>query len=89
MLFEDLIMLLALGSGVFLIGIPFYKLLRAVVPQKRDPVAEAKIRLEAAKADAEAAKLNKQTEKLYDDLYKDVIEDDEIKQPENRRRVDE
>jgi F0F1-type ATP synthase membrane subunit b/b' len=85
MLFEDLIMLLALFSGVFLIGIPVWKLVRAVVPEKRDPVAEARVRLEAAKADAEAAKLNKETEKVYEEIYGDVLEDEETNKSNGRR----
>ena len=88
MLLEDLLILLIIGSGIFLIGIPFYKFIRAIVPQKRDPVAEAKIRLELAKADAEAAKLNKETERLYDSLYQETLEN-ETEQPEkeSRRRI--
>jgi hypothetical protein len=85
MLFEDLIMLLALSSGIFFIGIPIWKLFRAVVPQKRDPVAEAKIRLEVAKADAEAARLNKEAEKVYEELYGEALQDE--KANENRRRI--
>ena len=85
MLFEELLWLLALGSSVFFIGIPVWKLVRAVVPQKRDPVGEAKIRLEAAKADAEAAKLNKETEKVYEEIYGDVLEDEETNKNSGRR----
>ena len=39
------------GGAVFLIGIPFYKLIRAIVPQKRNVLAEAKERLEQARPD--------------------------------------
>lgn len=87
MLFEEILILLGLGTSVFLIGIPFYKLVRAMIPERRDPVKEAKIRLEAAKADAEAAKLNKETEKVYEEIYHDVLEDDDETTNENRRRV--
>ena len=86
MLFEDILMLIALSSGVFFIGIPIWKLIRTLVPQKRDPVAEAKQRLAVAKADAEAAKLNKETEKVYEELYHDVLQDDETNE-NNRRRI--
>jgi hypothetical protein len=85
MLFEDILLLLGLGASIFLIGIPFYKLVRAVIPERRDPVKEAKIRLETAKADAEAAKLNKEAEKVYEGLYNEALEDETT--TENRRRV--
>jgi hypothetical protein len=85
MLFEDLVMLLALFSGVFLIGIPVWKFVRAIVPEKRNPVAEARVRLEVAKADAEAAKLNKETEKVYEEIYGDVLGDDETGKNNGRR----
>jgi hypothetical protein len=88
MLFEDMLLLLTLVSSVFFIGIPVWKLIRAVVPKKRDPVAEAKVRLATAKADAEAARLNKETEKVYEEIYQDVLEDDETNNEEtNRRRI--
>ena len=67
-----------------LLGIPFYKFIRAAIPQKRDPVKEAKERLEIAKADAEAARLNKEAEKVYEELYQDALEDDETT-TKNRR----
>lgn len=86
MLFEDILILLGLGTSVFLIGIPFYKLIRMALPEKRDPVKEARIRLETAKADAEAAKLNKETEKVYEEIYHDILEDDETT-TEGRRRI--
>ena len=45
------------------------------MPEKRDPVKEAKLRLEVARADAEAAKLNKETEKVYEEIYQDVLDE--------------
>jgi len=86
MLFEDMLLLLGLGVSVFLIGIPFYKLVRTIIPEKRDPVKEAKIRLETARADAEAAKLNKEAEKVYEGLYNEALEDEDTTN-ENRRRL--
>jgi len=76
MLLEDILLLLLMGSGVFLIGIPFFKLVRAVVPNRRDPVKEARERLEQARLELEAAKVNKEVEKVYEDLYSDVTEDE-------------
>jgi len=76
MLLEDILLLLLMGSGVFLIGIQFFKLVRAVVPNRRDPVKEARERLEQARLELEAAKFNKEVEKVYEDLYSDVTEDE-------------
>lgn len=86
MLFEDILLLLGLGTSIFFIGIPIFKFLRAITPEKRDPVKEAKIRLETAKADAEAARLNKETEKVYEEIYQDALGEDE-ETTNNRRRV--
>lgn len=75
---QDLLLLLLLASSVFLIGIPTAKLIKAVVPRSRpDPLVEAKKRLEQAKLEAEAARLNKETEKLYNKMIEDVIQDDD------------
>jgi len=83
MLLEDIMILLLMGSGIFFIGIPFYKLVRKVVPEKRDPVKEARERLERARLELEAAKVNKEVEKVYDNLYSEVTEDE----TENRRKL--
>lgn len=86
MLFEDLLLLFAMGSGIFFVGIPVWKFIRLAMPERRDPVAEAKLRLEVAKADAEAARLNKETEKVYENLYSEVLED-ETTNDNNGRRI--
>ncbi len=77
MLFEDIILLILLGSGVFLIGIPFYKLVRTFIPQKRNPLAEAKERLEQARLEVEAARLDKEREKLYNKMYDEALQEQE------------
>jgi hypothetical protein len=84
--FEALLTLLALGIGVFLIGIPFYKLVKSVIPPKRNPLEEAKERLEQARLEAEAVRLNKETEKLYSELYKETLEDDTESETEKDHR---
>ena len=82
MWFEDILMLALLASGVFLIGVPTFKFLRAVIPKKRNNLVEAKERLEQARLDAEAARLNKEAEKLYEEMYDDSLQDEEKKQQE-------
>jgi hypothetical protein len=76
--FVDILLLLLGGSGIFFIGIPFYKLMAKLLPSKRNTLAEAKERLEQAHLDAEAARLNKEAEKIYDHLYEDVLHKDEV-----------
>jgi hypothetical protein len=77
MLFETVLLMLMGFAAVFLIGVPFYKLIKAVIPPKRDPLAEARVRLEQAQLEAEAAKLNKQTERIYQDTYGEVLDEEE------------
>lgn len=85
MLFEAILMWLTLGSAVFLIGIPVFKLVKAVLPKReKNPLAEAKVRLEHARLEVEAAKLNKEAEKLYDDIYKDALAEDEAIEDEQQ-----
>lgn len=82
--FEILLLMLALGTGIFMIGIPSYKLVKSLFPTKRNTLAEAKERLQQARVESEAALLNKETERLYENLYKDVLED-EPSEKENRK----
>lgn len=77
MLFQDILILLAFGIGVFFIGIPLYKIVKITLPQKRDPVKEAQIRLEMARKENEAAHLNKEAEKLYETMYEEALDDQE------------
>jgi len=86
MWFEDLLLLLMLGGGVFFIGIPGFKLIRRLFPQKTNPLEEAKERLEQAKLEAEAARLNKETEKVYSHLYEESLEDDNTETKQEKRR---
>lgn len=73
---EDILILLIMGSSVFFIGIPALKLINALLPHKRNSLAEAKERLEQARLDAEAAKLNKEAEQLYNEMYEETLHDD-------------
>lgn len=85
MWFEDIMLLALLASGVFLIGIPLYKLGRYLVPNKRNSLIQAKERLEQARLDAEAARLNKETEKLYNKMYEEALQDEGASQDEQQQ----
>lgn len=82
MLFEDILLLMILASGVLLVGVPTFKFLHSITPKKRNNLAEAKERLEQARLDAEAARLNKEAEKLYEQMYEETLQDEEEKQQE-------
>lgn len=90
MLFEDLLMLLLIWGGIFFVGIPIFKFIMSVIPKmaakKQSSLEEAKQRFATAQADAEAAKLNKQTEKLYDEIYKETLENETEDEAENNRK---
>jgi predicted HAD superfamily hydrolase len=75
--FEGLLILILLVTTVFMVGIPAWKMVRALFPKKTDSLEEAKVRLEVAKKEAQAARLNKETEKVYSEIYEDILEEEE------------
>lgn len=75
--FEGLLILLLFVTTVFMVGIPAWKMARTLFPKKTDSLEEAKIRLEVAKKEAQAARLNKETEKVYSEIYEDILEEEE------------
>lgn len=86
MLFEDIMLLILLGSSVFLIGIPTYKFVRKIVPSKKNPLADAKERLDQARLEVEAARLDRERDKLYNQMYNDALEElDNIDKQEKRK----
>lgn len=85
MLLEDILLLMLLASGVFLVGVPIFRFMHAITPKKRNNLQEAKERLEQARLDAEAARLNKEAEELYQKMYEEACEDEATQQQEKRR----
>lgn len=77
MLFESILIFLLLVVSFFLIGLPLIKLIKILIPPKRDPLQEAKVRLEVAQKEAAAARLNKEAEKVYSNLYAETLEEDD------------
>jgi hypothetical protein len=86
MLFQDLLLLMLLASGVYFIGVPLAKLVRTLIPKKRDPLAEAKERLEQARLEAEAARLNKEAEKLYEKMYTETLQEEDVEENQQEKR---
>lgn len=82
MWFEDLMLIALLGVGVFLIGIPCYKLITSILPKKRNALKEAKERLEQARLDLEAARLNKEAEKLNERIYEEALQEEQALEEE-------
>lgn len=81
MLFEQLIILALAVAVFFMIVLPTYRFVRTyLIKPKRDPLKEARIRLDIAKEETEAAKLNKEAERLYDELYHETLEDESKKE---------
>jgi hypothetical protein len=78
MWFQDLLLLLLLVSSIFFIGIPLFKIVKLLIPTRpKNPLAEAKDRLERARLESEAANLNKETEKLYNKMYEEALQDED------------
>jgi hypothetical protein len=78
MWFQDLLLLLLLVSSIFFIGIPLFKIVKLLIPTRpKNPLAEAKDRLERARLESEAAHLNKETEKLYNKMYEEALQDED------------
>lgn len=70
---EDLLLLAAVGLGLFFFGRLCWRTYKSMAAKKRNPVEEAKLRLRVAEQEAEAAKINAQADKIVDGLYEDVI----------------
>ena len=71
--------LLAVAIGVIglLVGWPIVRLYKSSPWRKRDPVAEAQERLRVAKVDAEAARLNREADSIYEKLYDESLAEEE------------
>jgi hypothetical protein len=77
MLLEDLLLAVAIAIVGLLVGWPIVRALKGAPWRKRDPLADAQERLRVAKVDAEAARLNRETERIYESLYEETLADEE------------
>lgn len=85
--FEGLLIALMLAVSILFVGIPLIKLIKMLLPARKDPVKEAEERLEIARKEAEAARLNKEAEKVYSRIYEEVLEEDSLEEESDRRKV--
>jgi|SRR5580700_10132055 hypothetical protein len=76
MLLEDILLAIAVGVVVLVVGLSIYRFLKVAPWRRRDPLAEAHERLRIAKLEAEAAKVNREAEKVYEHLYEETLGDD-------------
>ena len=75
MLLEDLLLVVVVGIVVLLLGRPIVRLLQTASWRQKDPLAEAKERLRIAKIEAEVARVNRETERIYEGLYEDTLKE--------------
>jgi hypothetical protein len=78
MLLEDLLLLAAIGIVGLGVGLPIVRLYKSAPWRKRDPLAEAKERLRVAKIDAEAARVNREADRIYEELYQESLAEEEV-----------
>ena len=71
---EDLLLVVAIGVVLGFVGWPLYLLAYRLRRKKRDPLAEAHERLRIAQVEAETARVNRETERIYDEMYKEALE---------------
>jgi hypothetical protein len=75
MLLEDLLLAAAVGVALIVAGVPIVRLAKLAPWRRKDPLAEAQERLRIAKLEAEVARVNRETEKIYEGLYGDALGD--------------
>jgi hypothetical protein len=77
MLLEDILLAVVVGVVVLFAGVPIVRFLKAATPPKpRDPLAEAEERLRVAKREAEAARVNREADAIYERMYDEALADD-------------
>jgi hypothetical protein len=76
MLLEDIVLAVLVGVVLLLVGIPIVRLLRVASFRQKDPLAEAQERLRIAQREAEAARVNREAEKIYEHLYDEALAED-------------
>jgi hypothetical protein len=75
MVVEDILLVVVVGVVLLLVGWPLVRLLKTAARGRRDPLAEARERLKAAQQEAEAARLNREADRIYDRLYSEALDD--------------
>jgi hypothetical protein len=76
MLLEDILLAIAVAVVLVIVGRPIVRFLKFAPRRAKDPLAEAHERLRIAKLEAEAARVNREAEKIYEHLYEETLSDD-------------
>jgi hypothetical protein len=76
MLLEDILLAVVVGVVLVMISVPIIRFMKVAPWRRRDPLAEARERLRIAQLEAEAAKVNREAEKIYEHLYAETLADD-------------
>lgn len=76
MLLEDLLLAVAIGIIGLVVILPLARILRAAPWRRKDPLAEAHERLRQAKLEAEAARVNREAERIYERMYEETLPGD-------------
>lgn len=84
MLFELLLLIPIALAGFFFVLFPIFKYVSSRLPS--DPVKDAKKRVQIAQSELEAARLNKEAEKLYEEMYQNAMKeyDEEVNKDVSR-----
>ncbi len=76
MLLEDLMLAFAAVVVVSMVGWSMYRFLKVAPWRRRDPLAEAHERLRLAKLEAEAERVNREADRIREQLYEQALADD-------------
>jgi hypothetical protein len=76
MLLEDILLAVVVGVVLVMVSLPIVRFLKVAPWRRRDPLAEAHERLRVAKLEAEAARVNREAEQIYEHLYAETLTDD-------------
>jgi hypothetical protein len=76
MLLEDILLVVAVGVVLLMFGLPIARFLKGAPWRRKDALAQAHERLRIAKLEAEAARVNREAEKIYERLYEETLAED-------------
>lgn len=68
--------------ALYFIGVPLFKLLKLWYYDLIDPLESAKARHERARKEAAAAEVDKETDKVYENMYKEDGSSNETEKPQ-------
>jgi hypothetical protein len=76
MLLEDIVLAVVVGVVLLFVAIPIARLVKVASSRPKDALAEAQERLRMAQRDAEAARVNREAERIYEQLYDEALAED-------------